>query len=86
MCTTAGDVAHKLKSRLHWSPTDVRPIPDHLPESHRLVLDILSRGAASREHVVALSGLGTIGGMRAVAALELAGYVVEEGFFLTRVR
>lgn len=86
VCTAAGDLDADLKGQLQWRRPDVRPIPDHLPDDQRRILDVLSEGAASRERVVALSGLGTVAAMRAVAMLELSGYVVEQQFLLTRVR
>lgn len=86
VCTKAGDLQDRLRGLLQWDPPVIRPVPEHLPDDHRRILEILGRGPASRDRVVALSGLGTVGGMRAVAALELAGYVTEAQFLLSRVR
>ncbi|HVL90440.1 MAG TPA: DNA-processing protein DprA [Actinomycetota bacterium] len=86
VCTSASDIVEPLQDRLRWTPPELQPVPRHLPEPQRRILEALAGGAAGREEVVAASALEAAAASRAIAELEMAGLIVEEGFFLRRTR
>lgn len=86
VCTGAGSIASRLKEHLRFESATDRAIPEHLPGPQRMVLQVLSAGAATAERTLVLAGLDAVTGCRAIGSLELAGFVSSVGGLLLRAR
>ncbi len=76
ICTGVGDIQEQLGERLGWTRTagDWLDPPD-LEPNEKLVLDLLTQGAARAERVAGLTSLDASACNRALSSLELLGVV-----------
>ena len=87
LCARADHVVKVLGEKMSWQPIEGRPVPDHLPPDQQAVLGVLAKSAASTESICARSGLDARSTFRAIAALELDGFIgPAPGGMLRRLR
>ncbi|MHB8512996.1 MAG: DNA-processing protein DprA [Actinomycetota bacterium] len=86
VCTSADDVLKAVIDEYKIKDPAKHPIPTDLPDPERAILFVLRDGAASRETVVMRSDLDVTNASRAIASLEIDGFVAVVNDVVRRLR